>query len=194
MTDVTDGYPLLSTADADAVRKQLSAGHQYFYHFTLDANLQSIAAEGLHPRFVSEASQYATCREPARAMRFCIRSSLALGLSAASTRNQYWDEHAFLWLPKSSKVVLIRTPADSLLSRSFGLDHSFGDADREVTRLLGDSRQQLTPDEFMRVVVKFGAISSYEPIPPGELEVCFNPHEFCASLAGTFLPLLKRDS
>jgi hypothetical protein len=191
MTDETDKYPLLSSADADVVRKRLGADQEHFYHFTLDTNLQSIAAEGLHPRFVSPASQYAACREPAHAMRFCLRSSLPLGLSAANTRNQYWDDRAFLWLPKSSKVVLIRTPAASLLNRSFGLDHSFGDADHEVTRLLGDSRQQLTPDEFTGVVVTFGAISSYEPIPPSELEVCLNPREFCSSLAGIFLPLLK---
>ena len=58
-------------------------------------------------------------------------------------------------------------------------------------RILGNSRQQLTPDEFIGVLLKFGAVSCYEAIPAAELEVCRDPQGFCHSLNGVFTPLIE---
>jgi len=182
-------YTLLSKAEAAAFKDKLAAAHYYFFHFTLDTRLSSIKASGLDPSFEGADSQYNRTREPAKAMRYCIRSFLDVGLSTANTRNQYWDERQLLWLPKPSKVIVIRTSAASLLRRSFGLDHSFSNADLEVSRILGGVRQQLTADEFIGVATRFGAISCYEAVPAGELEVCLDPEGFCRSLSGVFSPL-----
>jgi hypothetical protein len=176
--------------DANAVRKELEGLHRYFYHFTLDIHLASIAQYGLDPTFEGDDSRYAgRFLEPGNAMRYCIESKLDLGLSAAVTRNQEYSDDAGTWVQKSgSNVVVLRTPATSLLGRIFGLDHSFGNAELEVSGILRD-KQRLAPEVFITLVSRFGAISCYEVIPAAELEVCRDPQSFCLSKAGEFSPV-----
>lgn len=187
-----DEITYLSEESRAIVRTRLELDHSYFYHFTLDKRLERITRLGIHPGFESEDSSHGDrSREPAKAMRYCIQSKLDLGLRTARTRALVWDESAGCLRPGDAQVVLLRTKQTSLLGRSFGLDHSFGNADADAERLL-QSKAHLTPEEFIDLINYYGAISCYEPIPPAELELCVGSvDQFCKSLDNEFRPLLS---
>jgi hypothetical protein len=184
-------YLLLSEADASAVRGILEQTHEYFYHFTLDDHVESIKNTGLDPGFEGEDSRYGNRdREPTNAIRYCTRKVLSLGLSAAATRNQVWSPKHDTWIPlPPERIILLRTRAGGLLSRSFGLDHSHSEVSRAAEALLTTSKERFTAAEFVAIVVKYGDISCYEPIPAAELEICANIKDFYDGLEGEFSPL-----
>jgi hypothetical protein len=72
-----------------------------------------------------------------------------------------------------------------LLSKSFGLDHSFDVVSMAVESILL-SKDTVSAEEFVNLVAKYGSISCYEIIPPDELEICVD-EKF--SLDGAFVPL-----
>jgi hypothetical protein len=69
-----------------------------------------------------------------------------------------------------SEACASRTPARSLLNRAFGLNNSFGEMRQDAKTLLKD-KGHLTAQEFIMLVLDYGAISCYEAIPAGELEI-----------------------
>lgn len=182
MTNRTTDYLLLSKADAVTVRKRLERDHEHFYHFTSSIQIDRIKERGLDPICESQASGYPDRRcEPAKAMRYWVRAHLERGEEFARSRNQDQESSAEVEVPCPGDTVLLRTSATSLLTRSFGLDHSYGDVRVKVEEIRGECRQWLTPDEFVSLVTEFGVISSYEVIPAAELEIR-DPH-------GNFQPL-----
>jgi hypothetical protein len=179
-------YTPLSDEDRSKVKQRLLAVHEHLFHGTPAANLDSIRQHGLHPRFESVHSAYANRdREPGAAIRYCIKNHPELALSAAGNRSQEWDEAAEGWVPVSPEIAILRVKAAALLNRPFGLDHSFGEVAGEVEAVL-KSRHRLTPDDFVGLVEKYGSISCYACIPPGELEICTDAPP---SLAGKFSKL-----
>jgi hypothetical protein len=184
-------YTLLSEADACTARGLLEHIHEHFYHFTLDDHIESIKNTGLDPGFEGEDSHYPNRdREPANAIRYCTSKVLTLGLSAAATRNRVWSPKHDIWCPRPpERIILLRTRASGLLSRSFGLDHSHSEVSRAAEALLTETKERLTAAEFVAIVAEYGDISSYEPIPANELEICANIKDFCDGLPGEFSPL-----
>jgi hypothetical protein len=182
-------YSLFSGTHRTNAQEQLRHDHQHFYHFTLDCHISSIKQRGLDPYFESVDSKYGPRnREPSRAIRYCTRNFLEVGLGAAITRAQVWDETQGIHVPGAAQIVLLRTNA-SILSRSFGLDHSFGDITTAAEVML-QSKKYFTADEFISLIRKYGAISSYEMIPANELELCNDDVKgFCKYAEGRFTRL-----
>lgn len=186
-------YILLPDTARTTVRERLAREHKYFYHFTLDQHASSIKQFGLDPRFEGDDSSYPNRdREPSKAIRYCTEQNLALGLSAASTRQTVWDPSAEMHVPGPARIILLRTPANCLLEKPFGLDHSFSDAARSAEQIL-QTRPSLSADEFHDIVTRFGAVSCYAVIPPTELEICIGDvAAFCHAHTGDFSPLLQQ--
>ena len=137
-SDLPIQYFLLSEANAFAARVLLERTHNHFYHFTVDDHLESIKNKGLNPCFEGKDSHYADRkREPANAIRYCTIRYLALGLSAATTRNQVWNSQQYMLLPREpERIILLRTKARALLSRAFGLDYSHSEISYAAEALL----------------------------------------------------------
>lgn len=185
-------YSLLIETDVPVVRAQLEKNHQHFYHFTLSSRIDSIKNLGLDPGYESTDSLYGgRDREPPKAMRFCTKSNLNLGFSVANQRNQIFNQNTSVWHPSQSvQVVLLRTKATSLLSRSFGLDHSYDIESRSAEELLCENKRTLLPNEFVEIINRHGSISCYETIPPGDLEICRELNNFPDYSKCIFYPLL----
>lgn len=180
-------YGLLSDADRKQVRATLGTEHAHFYHATVKRHLDSIRQHGLDPRFEGEDSSYGHRQhEPYKALHYATKPFLELAFSAASTRARVWNEALGIDVSNDGEVVIVRMPADSILTRSFGLDHSFGNM-RLAAEVMLASKEQLSAEEFVSLVRQFGAISCYDPIPPEELEICTDS---VCSFDGSFAPLL----
>jgi hypothetical protein len=161
-------YPYLNRATKRSLRKRLSEDHEYFYHFTLDRNLEGIRSSGIDPKHEGSDSAYAPRDEPP-AMRFCTVNGLQTGLSAAWARNRVYDSSLGIMRDGDASVVLLRVKASKLLSLEFGLDHSFV-RDKEVRSEMRDDF--LTENGFAGLVQKYGAISCYELVPSRQLQIC----------------------
>ena len=176
-------YPLLTSDGVTAVRQRLAADHRHFYHFTLDCYLASIKRLGLDPSFESDESRTGRLRNPGKAIRYCTESTCGLDAGFSAVRGSD--------LAAKNKRVLLRTKATYLLDRLFGLDHSFGDMAAEAELALKSNQLELSANEFILLVTKFGVISCYDVIRPNELEICLDDvATFCKSLSGRFAPLL----
>ena len=171
------------------VRQSLSQRYDHFYHFTTDERLPSIQQRGLDPAFEDPRRYYAErANEPKKAMRFFTLDpqGIAVGLSAAVARTQEFIDG--IWQQGSLKPALLRVKSESLLNRSFGLDHSFGQI-REAMQ----SCSALPPREF-NYIREFGIISAYDVIPPAELELCTTGGvQFLSDRRGQFAPLTEVD-
>jgi hypothetical protein len=163
-------YPLLKDATKASLRETLQREHDFFYHFTLDSRLESIRNSGIDPNYEGIDSAYPQRRlEPAKAMRFCTKEELLLGYRTALTRNSVFDDPQGIWTQGSETVVLLRVKSKILLSREFGLDHSFVTED-ELEPHLSDG--VLIESAFAEMVRKKGAISCYEPLPAHQTFIC----------------------
>ena len=84
---------------------------------------------------------------------------------------------------------MLRTPAQVLLSKSFGLDHSHGGVLQDLTSLGITLETRLTAEQFLYLVDRHGCLSCYEAIPASKLEICQSAGSFLAPETGRFLPL-----
>lgn len=181
-------YSLLSETDREQVCAALGAEHAHFYHATLKCHLNSIRQYGLHPRFEGEDSSYGHRQhEPDKALRYSSKAFPELALSAARTRAEVWNEALGIHVPNDGEVVVLRVAAASILRRSFGLDHSFGNVRIAAETALA-SKEHLTAADFIDIVRRFGAISCYDRVPPEEISLCTDE---APSFEGVFAPLLR---
>jgi hypothetical protein len=163
-------YPLLQDATKASLRETLQREHEFFYHFTLESYLESIHDNGIDPNYEGIDSAYSQRRlEPARAMRFCTKEELSLGYRTALTRNSVFDDSQGIWTQGNETVVLLRVKSRILLSREFGLDHSFVTENELEPHLSGGF---LTESAFAEMVRKTGAISCYESLPAHQTFIC----------------------
>lgn len=187
-------YISISDSDLDKVRAALLR-ERYFYHGTTDSVVDSIRISGLDPNRENERSDYGVRSEP-KAMRFCTLQHAELARDTAYTRAVDWDDRLGT-LVQTSKPILLRTPATSLLSRSFGLDHSFSEMLRAAAALVME-KSHLSAAEFDGLISKYGAIACYQPIPANDLELLEgDPRDFCKKRNGAawlWTPLKTRSS
>jgi hypothetical protein len=163
-------YPLLKDATKLSLRERLQKEHEFFYHFTMDSNLESIRNSGIDPKYEGADSAYSQRRlEPPSAMRFCTKDELSLGYRTALTRNFVFDDSLGMIVPGDAAVVLLRIKSSTLLSREFGLDHSYV-TESEIAPLLSDGF--LTENDFAKFAKKTGAISCYEALPAHQMYIC----------------------
>jgi hypothetical protein len=160
----------LTSQDIRTVQAELERREKYFYHGTLDSKLDSIRKSGIHPKYEHERSSYFDRRGEPKAMRYCIKRKLCLALSAAETQAPAFDSDRGIPVPSSGGRALLRTPAEALLSRNFGLDYSHGPMAEKAKSILNAGRQ-LTADDFIDLVSEYGSISCYEVIPASKLEI-----------------------
>jgi hypothetical protein len=163
---------LLSSDEKAKVRKQLTAQHCFFYHGTPTMNLESIAAHGLDPDFESEDSRYPDRKyEPHRAMRFATLQGIQAAISAANARSAFQSIQGSSGGTSFGGIVLLRVQADTLLDRSFGLDHSHAVVADIVAEHLSAAKTQLSALDFLQIIDSVGVISCYERIAPDLIEV-----------------------
>lgn len=179
-------YKLLAATDILAAKCHLIHAEKYVFHFTLKQRIGSIKTKGLDPSYESEDSRYAirNC-EPGDAMRYCFKLGLPVGYSTAISRSQRDGEY----VTRQEDVVLLRAPANALLSRSFGLDHSNADVTTKTPDQVTALIRPFSLAEFIDIVQKTGVISCYEIIPPSELEICIQSEYFLYPESGKFSAL-----
>lgn len=163
-------YPLLEDDTKASLRERLQREHEFFYHFTPDSNLESIRNSGIDPNYEGIDSAYSQRRyEPAKAMRFCTKDGLSVGYGSALTRNSVFDDSQGIWTQGNATVVLLRIKSSILLSREFGLDHSFV-TESQLAPHLSDG--YLTESDFAKMVRTSGAISCHESLPAHQTFIC----------------------
>jgi len=149
-------YNHLGAEEKNRVASLLS-GAEWFYHGTPAGNFRSIAKFGLDPRYEGADSHYVHLREePGSALRFALSPSAAV--EAGSVRCNEWSDSSFMWEPKD-RPVLLRIAACFILEKSFGLDHSHQDTQRDFATLRDQGETPLTAERFVALVKKYGIIS-----------------------------------
>ena len=133
-----------------------------FLHYTCRCNRESIEHRGLRPDFMAPGMA-ADLDEP-NALRYCIPSHKVMTLQMV--RNKYW-----VVCECNPKIIEVHVPANVMATLRYGLDRSSSTTVSAMARLGKTSEDQLTPEEYHRIIVETGYVSCYDPVPPGTFAI-----------------------